>query len=263
MIPLELIYLFIFLIGLAIGSFLNCFLYRFKEEISLSGNSFCPKCKHKLSAFDLVPLFSYIFLRGKCRYCDEKISWQYPLVELVTGLGFVYIFAWINPIEIFGLLKFGLISAIFSLLVFIFVYDLKYFIIPNKIIYSAIILAGLRVVLVSFIAGSLSVFSYYLLSAVGAFLFFFMIHYFTEGKGIGFGDVRFAFFMGLFLGFPNVLVGLFLAFVLGAIVGLLLMLAKKKGRKDKLPFGPFLIIGTIAAFFWGEIIIKLYLSLAL
>jgi len=259
-----LIYFWIFLFGLAIGSFLNCFIYREKQKKSLKGSSFCPNCKHKLSVFDLVPVFSYILLRGRCRYCKDKISLQYPAVEIFTALLFLAIFHLFYPLS--GILEvfiFLLVLFCFSSLMFIFVYDLKHYIIPNKIIYPAILAALIFVFLKAFFYEGLDLLINHLLSAVFTFSFFFLIYYFTRGRGLGFGDVRYAFFMGLFLGYPFVVVGLFFSFVIGAIIGTSLIVLKVKGRRDMIPFGPFLVLGTFIAFFWGDIIINWYLSLIL
>jgi len=138
-------YLIIFIFGTCIGSFLNCLIYRLHSKQSfLRGRSFCPHCKHKLSFFDLIPILSFVFLKGKCCYCGKKISGQYPLVEIATGGLFLLI---LNlqfgelQFSIFNLLtsiRFSYLLIISSLLVVVFVYDLKYYIIPDKVIYPAI-----------------------------------------------------------------------------------------------------------------------------
>ena len=133
MIITFLIYFFIFLFGLTIGSFLNCVIYRLeKSESFLKGRSYCPNCKHILGWQDLIPVFSFLILKGKCRYCQQKISWQYPLVELFTGLIFLFVFYILHS-------TFYILISCF--LIVIFVYDLKYSLIPDKIIYPAIILS--------------------------------------------------------------------------------------------------------------------------
>jgi prepilin signal peptidase PulO-like enzyme (type II secretory pathway) len=237
------LYLIIFIFGLIIGSFLNSVIYRLEVEQSpLRGKSYCPKCKHILKWQDLIPVLSFISLRGRCRYCQKPISIQYPLVELATGILFVLIFNQF-PIFLFSIFYF-LIS---SFLIVIFVYDLKYYIIPDKIIYPAIIIAGIF---------NFQLFS--ILSAIGAALFFGTLVLITRGKGMGIGDIKLAFLMGLILGFPNILVALFLAFFLGSIIGIGLILFKNKTLKSKVPFAPFLIIGTFIALFWGEKIIDWY-----
>ncbi|PIS40108.1 MAG: prepilin peptidase [Candidatus Nealsonbacteria bacterium CG08_land_8_20_14_0_20_36_22] len=238
----------IFLTGLAVGSFLNCVIYRLAIP---RGRSFCPFCKHRLSWQDLIPVLSFFILRGKCRYCRKKISLQYPLVEIATGLLFLLIFN-------FQFSIFNFIIACF--LITIFVYDLKHFIIPDKIIFPAIIIA----LIFNFqflISKQFSIFNYSILSAFGAAIFFLTIVLISRGKAMGIGDIKLAFFMGLFLGFPNILVALFLAFLIGAIIGVGLILAKRKTLKSEVPFGPFLVTGIFIALFWGEKMIGWYFDL--
>jgi len=231
----------IFLLGLAVGSFLNCFIYRLEENKSfLQGRSFCPFCRHKLSWPDLIPVLSFLFLKGKCRYCHKKISWQYPLVEIFTGLIFFLIFNFQLPI-------FNFIIAPF--LIIIFVYDLKHFLIPDKIIYPAIIITALF---------NFQIIN--LLSALAAAGFFLAIVLVSGGRWMGVGDVKLGFLMGLLLGFPNILVSLFLAFMMGAIIGIGLILFGKKTMRSEVPFGPFLVGGTFITLFWGQQLINWYLS---
>ena len=266
-----------FVFGLIIGSFLNAVIYRIWAKRSfLKGRSFCPYCKHPLSWKDLIPLLSFLILRGKCRYCRKPISWQYPLVEISAGLLFVFSWSYIitennflsfNFLppngELFSVLSLQNLLAVFyllivsSLLLVIFVYDLKHYIIPDQIIYPAIIIAGIF----SFLPLPEGFNKFSFLSAVLAAGFFLAIVLISRGKWMGMGDVKLAFFMGLFLGFPKILPALFLSFLIGAIIGTGLILAKKKTLKSEVPFGPFLIIGTFIALFWGKIIIDWYLNL--
>jgi len=248
-------FLLIFLFGLTLGSFLNCLIYRFEVgENFLRGRSYCPHCKHILSWKDLIPVFSFIILKRKCRYCKKPISWQYPLIELTTAILFLLFF-------IFHFSFFIFIIACF--LIIIFVYDLKHYIIPDKIIYPAIGTAFIYNILNSYpfvIHNSYSIVN----SLEVAFIvsaFFLAIILISRGKWLGLGDVKLAFFMGLFLGFPNILFALFLAFSIGAIIGIGLIISGKKTLKSEVPFGPFLVTGTFLAMFWGERIINWYLSL--
>ena len=259
-------YLIIFIFGSCIGSFLNCLIYRLgrprRKTSFLRGRSFCPDCLHKLGFFDLIPVLSFVFLKGKCRYCGKKISWQYPLVEIATGLLFVLIFWYLGfRLDLaFGIWTLDLLYLliIFSLLIIIFVYDLKHYIIPDKVIYSAIGIVFVYRIIFNFQKTDLY---YSVLSAFGACAFFFIIWAVSHGKWMGFGDVKLAFLMGLFLGFPNILVALFLAFLIGAIIGLGLIFFGKKNLKSQVPFGPFLILGTFTALFWGEKLVSWYISL--
>ena len=247
----NLTYIFVFFFGLIVGSFLNCVIYRLEEGKSfLKGRSFCPHCKHKLIWQDLIPIFSFLILRGKCRYCQKKISWQYPTIEIATGLLFLSIF-------IFHFSIFNLIIACF--LIIIFVYDLKHYIIPDKVIYPAIIIA----LIFNFqflIVNEFSIFKFSILSALGAAAFFLLIVLISRGKWMGVGDIKLAFLMGLILGFPNILVALFLAFFIGAIMGIGLIATGKKTLKSEVPFGPFLVAGTFLALFWGQDVINWYFN---
>jgi len=256
-------YLIVFIFGLVVGSFLNCVIYRLETGGSfLKGRSFCPHCKHTLCCWDLIPIFSFLILKGKCRYCQQKISFQYPLVEIATGLLFLQIFnfsAFGEPVVGWQFYQ-NLPSTFYLLLItcfliIIFVYDLKHFIIPDKVIFPAIIIALLYNLYQQLITLN------FLYAAFGAAIFFLAIVLVSRGKWMGLGDVKLAFFMGLLLGFPNILVALFLAFLIGAIIGIGLILAKRKHLKSELPFGPFLVTGTFIALFWGQAIAYWYLNL--
>jgi leader peptidase (prepilin peptidase)/N-methyltransferase len=246
-----LFYIFIFILGLCIGSFLNCFIYRLEEKKSLKGRSFCPHCKHILSWQDLFPVFSFLFLGGKCKYCKKKISIQYPLVEIITGILFVLIF---NPQNILLSIFYCIISCF---LIIIFIYDLKHYIIPDKVLFSAIAIVLIYNLIPPYDWHNiLSI----ILGAAAASGFFLVIFLISKGEWMGFGDVKLAVLMGLLLGLENVLLALFLAFFFGAIIGVILMVFKKKGLKSEIPFGPFLITGTFIAMLWGEKIISWYLN---
>ena len=254
----------VFVFGLIIGSFLNCAIYRLEQgESFLKGRSFCPYCKHILSWQDLIPVFSFIFLKGKCRYCGKKISLQYPLVELTTAFLFILVLTlkYIGPT--YGNLPVaGYWLLITCFLIVIFVYDLKHYIIPDKVIYPAVLVSSIWY-LVSGIF--LNVYTKYeilntIYSAVGAAAFFLAIVLVSRGKWMGAGDIKLAFLMGLILGFPNILVALLLSFFIGAIIGIGLITTGKKKLKSKIPFGPFLVTGTIIAMFFGKELVNWYLN---
>jgi prepilin signal peptidase PulO-like enzyme (type II secretory pathway) len=253
--------IFVFVFGACVGSFLNCVIYRLESKKSLKGRSFCPHCKHALSWQDLFPVFSFLFLRGKCRYCHKKISIQYPLVELATGILFVLVFWNLGFVSGFGFrasdfIKLCFMLYIASVLIIIFVYDLKHYIIPDKILFPAIIISFAYRVFENF-----AMLGNYLIAVIIGSGFFFTIWLVSRGKWMGFGDVKLAVLLGLLLGFPNILVGLFLAFFFGAIIGVILMVGQKKGLKSEIPFGPFLITGSFVAIFFGSQIIQWYLSI--
>ena len=256
-----LVYFFIFFLGLSVGSFLNCLIYRLEaRESFLKGRSFCPHCRRVLSWWDLIPVFSFLILKGKCRYCYQKISWQYPLVELTTGLLFLLIFNFQLSPALSQFITTLYLFIISSFLIVIFVYDLKHSIIPDKVIYPAIATA----LIFNFqlpIFNQFSIFKFSILSALGAAAFFLTIVLISRGKWMGGGDVKLAFLMGLFLGWPNILVALFLAFLIGAIIGIGLIISGKKTLKSEVPFGPFLVTGTFIALFWAEKLINWYLNI--
>ncbi len=284
------IYLFIFLFGLVIGSFLNVVIFRLESgEQMISGRSHCQFCNHILVWYDLFPIFSFLALMGKCRHCKKKLSLQYPLVEMATAILFVLLLrATAGSVAISDLIQSGEIASsllllamtagqfifylfIISSLVVIFVYDLRHYIIPDKIVYSAIVvsviyrffdvLKFINLDLIENLKFKIENLIPMFNSITAAFIaggFFWAIVLLTRGKGMGGGDVKLAFLMGLILGWPKILAALFLAFTLGAICGIILMFFKKKNFKSEIPFGPFLVIGTFIAMFYGEEIIEWY-----
>ena len=265
----EFFFCLIFLLGVCVGSFLNCVVYRLKEGKGfLSGRSFCPKCKHKLSWQDLIPILSFFLLKGRCRYCKEKISWQYPLVEIATGTLFLLIFNFQFPIfneflmfKLQNLLIFSYQLLITCFLIIIFIYDLKYFIIPDRIIYPAMGITFLYRLfeIWNFGYGDLSEISDLALGVLPS-LFFLFIILLSRGRWMGIGDFKLAMLMGFFLGFTKTLVALFLSFFIGSIIGTELIIFGKKSLKSEIPFGPFLVTGTFLAWFWGEQIIDWYFT---
>ncbi len=241
---------FVFIIGLFFGSFLNVVVLRLhRHESFVKGFSKCLFCQHRLYAKDLVPLASFLWLKGRCRYCRQRFSQQYFWVELFTGLAFVAIWWRIFPTEDLGwwleqfnwwptiqLLFWWLLAA---WLMVIFIYDLKYYLILDKVSLPAIVFALVGNIILGH--GWLDL----LLAAIvggGFFLFQFLI---SRGKWIGGGDIRLGILMGVILGWPQVTTALFLAYILGSIVGIFLLLNKKKGWGDKLPLGTFLSVSTL------------------
>ena len=274
-----LFFIFIFILGLAVGSFLNVVIFRLENgEKIMNDRSKCLRCKHVLAWYDLFPVLSFLFLRGRCRYCGKKISWQYPLVEIATGILFVLIFnfsAQGGPALGWQfLLSISYLLFIISSLIVIFAYDLKHYIIPDKVIYPAIVVIlgfnllndfvtryTLHVTDNNFQSILNSQFSNFLFSAILAGGFFYSIVIITKGKGMGGGDIKLGFLMGLILGWPLVLIALFLSFIIGSVVGIFLMLVGKKKMKSMIPFGPFLVLGTFIALFFGEGIVEWYLNI--
>lgn len=270
-------YLIAFIFGLVVGSFLNVVIYRLNTgEPIINSRSHCIKCGHILKWYELVPVFSFLAQRGKCRTCRQNISWQYPLVEMGTGVIFTLIminYPMTNDQSItnylmtnIGFVNLFYLFSITCFLIVIFVYDLKHYIIPDKILYPAIGVVVLYRVVEFWILSHWNLIGHWqtlfapLFSAILAFLFFLAIFLVTRGRGLGFGDVKFAFFMGLFLGWPSILAGLFLSWILGGIIGVGLLVTRKKGLKSQIPFGPFLVVGTFIAMLWGEELIEWYLD---
>jgi leader peptidase (prepilin peptidase) / N-methyltransferase len=260
----EFILVFIFILGLFIGSFLNVLADRLpRGETVIRGRSHCEVCKKELAWYDLIPLLSFVFLKGRCRYCHTRLSLFYSVVELTTGVLFVSIYIFLTKDSImYQVLSIKYVLDLFyylfivSSLIVVFFADLKYGIIPDKIVFPAVFVSFLYIILNT---------SYlilpYLLSAIAACLFFLLLFFGTKGRGMGFGDVKFAFFMGLVLGYPNIIVGLYIAFLTGAIVGCILILWRKKKLKGaSIPFGPFLVLGTILAMFGGDFILQRIMS---
>lgn len=223
-----------------IGSFLNVVIYRLPKNLSLwKGQSFCPYCKKKIFWYDNIPLLSYLLLKGKCRFCQKKISLRYPLVELLTGI--LFILGYLSHLRI---LDFILISG----LIVIFFIDLEHEIIPDQIIFPAILLFFFFFL----ITNHHLLITNYLPSAFISALFFYLLHLLTKGRGMGLGDVKLVFLIGLFFGFPKVVIALYLAFLTGAIVGIILILTGKARFGQAIPFGPFLAFTSLVILFFGN-----------
>lgn len=258
----------LFVLGLAVGSFLNAFLWRLHEGVSLTqGRSMCPHCKTQLLGRDLVPLLSFLILRGRCRACKMPISYQYPLVELATGLIFVgigMIFAAHTPGGILAVLGGGipaqtslqLVAYLLfaAILIALFVYDLHWYLLPDIITIPSIIAAFI----VNGFLLSTQPFNLLIAALIGGgfFLFQYLI---SRGRWVGGGDIRLGVLMGCMLGYPGIGVALFLAYMMGSIVGIGLLIGKKKGMKSEVPFGPFLTLATlIVLLFQNDILTTLF-----
>jgi len=237
------------LLGAMAGSFANVAIYRLpRHESVITPRSRCPHCGAMIRARDNIPVLSFLWLRGRCRDCGAAISWRYPLVEAVTAL--LFLVGWWR----FGLSLAGLSAAIFAVIMVVVIFvDLDHQIIPNAVTYP-----GLVVGLVLAVSGGPREFLIRLAAALGAGLFFFLIAVVSRG-GMGGGDVKLAAVMGAFLGWPVIATALFISFMLGGLVGMALLLARRRGRKDPVPFGPFLAAGGLAALFWGNALLEWYL----
>lgn len=250
----EVIYYIIFIIsGLVAGSFLEVVIHRVPRKLSIiKPASFCPSCKRKIAFYDNIPLVSFIILKGRCRYCKNKIPVTSLLVEIITALLFLanYIF--------FGLTIWTVTGIIFcSVLIVISFIDIDFRIIPNVIVLPFTVI-GLALNIFFKLSTSWWM---PLAFCVGAFLFMLIIHLIYP-RGMGMGDVKLSLMVGAFL-VNKVIMGLFLGFLIGSIYGLVLILIKKRKFKQTIPFGPFISIGSIIALFYGvygDNILKWYIS---
>ncbi len=242
-----------FLFGLIIGSFLNVVIYRYNSSKTLGGRSACMSCKSKLAWYDMVPVFSYVFLAGRCRSCKSRISFQYPIVEFMTGIIFALIFWKLHYLVFFDSLSFAFTYAyyvvMFSLLLVVSVYDIKHKIIPDSF--------ALVIALMAF--GGMFLFSDMgldptvppikeLFSGLLLALPFALIWLLSKGAWMGLGDAKLIVGLGYLLGLTRGLSAIIISFWIGALVGVLLLLLSKKGMKSELPFAPFLVLGSFLAF---------------
>ncbi len=240
-----------FIIGVFFGSFLGVLVDRIHiGESIVKGRSHCDFCKKELSPLDLIPLLSFIYLNGKCRYCKHKLSLHYPLIELTTGLFFAFnaFYFLSNSFDLQSLINFLFGVTISCGAIIVFFTDLRFGIIPDKILMALFILS--LIFMLSKAPGSILI---HILSAVFGGGFFLLIFLLTRGKGMGFGDVKFSFLIGFILGFPSFVLSFYLAFLTGATLSIILILwGKKRLRSDTIPFGPFLTLGFLIAFYFSN-----------
>ncbi len=253
---------FTFLFGTAIGSFINASVYRVHEGLNIkTGRSMCPQCKHQLSFFDLIPIFSFIFLKGRCRYCNEKISYQYLIVEVLTGVIFVLYFYFFGIIQILYPTLLNIIQLIFYIFViisflYIALYDFLYLEISNKLMVAISIVTLIYLFLLYFMGfTSIAYIAMHVYTGVIVGAVFLLLIVITHGSGMGGGDMKLAFVMGLILGFPSILFVLFLSFLLGALVGIGLIISKAKNMKSTIPFAPFLACSIIFYIIFNQYIL--------
>lgn len=249
--------LVLFAFGCCIGSFLNVVIDRIPHKISIvKGRSYCDRCHHTLVWYDLIPVLSFLFLQRRCRYCHTLLSWQYPLVEIATGILFVlsYLLMGIS-FEKIGL-QFVIVICIFSAFFALSLMDMKYGILSDKLLLFSLIFS---MILLFFQPSSLFP---HIITAFVSFGVFFLLFFFTKGKGIGFGDVKLSFVMGLLLGYPSIILAYYLAFLTGGLIALILVLAKKKKLVGgTIAFGPFLLLGTYISWYFGNTLWILLLHL--
>ena len=255
------IYVFIFVLGTIIGSFLNVVVYRLGtgETIGRS-RSRCFSCGKTLTWRELVPLVSFIKQKGKCRSCGSRISWQYPLVEFTTGV--VFVLTWLSfwgakmvPVgEFWSLASIVTLLIIWSLLIAISMYDIRHKIIPNQLVYPFIVLA--------FIWGILAEVGLpNIMAGAGAFAFFASLWFFSRGRWMGFGDAKLALGIGFLLGPWLTTVAIVLSFWIGTLIAVPFVLFQGGGLKTQIPFGPFLVVGTFISWLAGNQMLAVYQSL--
>lgn len=226
---------FVFVMGLAIGSFLNVVIDRVSNSESINGRSHCDYCKRTLQWYDLVPVFSFLSTLGTCRYCHKRLSVQYPLVELLCATGFsasLFFNGFVLDIE---LLKMMIIVACALVIV---ATDFKWQIILDEVL--------LVLMFTAFWFNASSLMLHFASGLVFA-LPFFLIHFLSGGKAMGFADVKLVFVMGLLLTVPEMFLGLYAAFLTGGAVSVILLISKAKHLKSKIAFGPFLAVGLLIA----------------
>lgn len=287
-----------FILGMAFGSFNNVLIHRLPEGKDLGGYSRCPNCSNRLHWQDLIPVISFLLLRRKCRYCEEKISFYYPLVEIITGLAFAFVVFWVlknltgmSPLYYLPVMVFWLFFI--DVLIVIFFTDLIYGLISDQIIFSSVIVAMLYQLFFPVFISSATYFSlksssspiaqyllpphsdyifnvasrsfvlvlYTLVAAFLLALIFYLIILFSKGRAMGGGDVKLGFLIGLITGWPTMVVAIFLGLLTGASLGVLLIAIGKKRFGQTVPFGPFLTLGTFVALFWGQPIFNWYINI--
>ena len=254
------------ILGLCAGSFIQAFVWRLRNKRNwVSERSECEFCHHKLGALDLIPVVSWLSLRGRCRYCDKPLSPSYPLVELATGALFVLSYAyWPLALNDVGLvIHFGLWLVFCTMLVGLFLYDLKWYLLPDAFTYPLIGLglidAILRLVWIEQATTAQAILAI-VLSLAPLAGFYGLLYMVSRGKWVGLGDVKLGVFMGLVLGWQGALLTLFIANVLGTLVVLPGLLARKLTRQSRVPFGPFMIAAFVLVGLFGQAVIHAYLD---
>lgn len=265
-----LITLFLFAIGAVVGSFVNVLIYRSltgEKESWVWGRSKCEECGKKIAWYDNIPLLSFLWLSGKCRHCHKSISLLHPVVEFLLGTLFVW---WYWGGAFFFQLSrapFQTLQPLFWLIVgilllVVLIVDSLYLIIPDTVVVALFTLTlAYRLFLTATGVMFFPDLVMTLVASVAAVGFFWFLWWVTKGKGMGLGDVKLVAALGLLLGWPKTFIGLFLAFILGAVIGIILLALGKKKFGQVIPFGPFLVVGTMLALLFGNQLASVYLSL--
>lgn len=286
--------LFGFIIGICLGSLSLALAERSLDGRTFLGRSSCPHCHRHLSSLDLIPIISYLWLKGKCRYCHKKIGWEYLLVELVMGVAVALIF-WLSfpsQLNFLNLLSFCLKIFMAVVLMIVAITDLKKTLIPDRITYPSVLVVLIVLTLIS--AYSIwALFQSLVSSEIGNFLVFktdylwrhglllasplwgglitalliglafLTLILVTRGRGMGGGDLKLGILLGLYFAFPQALIAVMLAFFLGSIWAIGLIIVGKKKFGQTIPFGPFLSLGAFITLLYGVQIMDWYLNIRL
>jgi prepilin signal peptidase PulO-like enzyme (type II secretory pathway) len=259
--------LIFFILGLIVGSFLNVVVFRLNLAESLLGRSYCPNCKKQIRWYDNIPLFSFILLKMKCRDCGKKISWQYPLVEFFTALIFALVgYYFFIPFDVQSWIMTVYYLVLFSLLLVIFVFDYQFMEIPMIAFWIALVWAVAFAIFFDWInfipdLGIWSLFTFSgLVGGFLAFIFFFLMVSVSKEKWMGMGDAYLAFLAGFVMGYPKIIFTTVLAFFIGSVCSIILLVMKKKTMKSQVPFAPFFVSAIILAIILPEIfpVLKYY-----
>lgn len=240
----------------------------------ITGRSHCPNCQKKLSWYELTPILSFIVQKGRCRSCGKRLFWQYPLVELLSGLIFVFV-PFVLVASGYTLVAVPIWILIFILFLLLSIIDFRQYIIPDSINLSLVILGIVLIILSpylfplsSFMGHYASLFTFteniwlsHLAAVLFGMLFFWLIIFISKGKAMGWGDFKLVGALGLIFGWPDVIMVLILSFLVGGIFCAVLLFKGRKKMKDAVPFGPFLVIGAALTFFFGYQIINGYFKL--
>ena len=248
-------HILIFTLGIIIGSFLNVCIYRIPKGESIAfPSSHCTYCSTPLKWYDLIPIFSFLFLKGKCRYCGGDISPQYPAVELLNGIIYIILFFYLG-LSI-DLVFYAFITSILIIISFI---DYYHQIIPDELVLLILISTIISKAVTYFIYKTPLLLLDSISSFIGAGIIFIIIALVSNG-GMGGGDIKLSAALGFILGLKKTLLNTLLSFIIGAICSIFLLLSGRKGRKDAIPFGPFINISFFITLLYGEEIIRWYIT---
>ncbi|MDQ3098428.1 MAG: prepilin peptidase [bacterium] len=296
-------YIITFILGTAVGSFINNTAERLYRGEKINGRSHCEHCNKTLSASDLVPLFSYIFLKGKCRYCHTNLPKQYIIIEIITGIIFTLIYHLVSTKAFVSadylnnsvhFVDFGIfVPLIFfyivtTSLLILFITDFKYGMLYDKVVLPTILFVFCyRILVIAYnyfhiysylnktelgqyfirsglalnrVQFSSNIFLYTLLGSIAIASFFLLLIIITKGRGMGGGDLKLGFLIGLLSGWPNMVISIFIGFLTGAVVSCILLLVRKRTVGQTIPFGPFLILGCFIVMFFGDQLFGWYIN---